>query len=265
MSVPALLAVAQSDGDRAAADYAGLMERVRAAAPSVDVNVSYVDDGGASILEGLAQLGANGRSVVVVPLFLVAEAYEKGHIPAAIRAARRQLPSSEITYARPLGPHPLLFQAIQRRLDLAKVSRSTAIVFAAEGWSDPDANAEIAKAARLMWEWRRAECPIEPAFINATTPTIDVAIDRLNRLGHSEIAVVSYLLSAGTSAVAIAEAAQSLPITSPFADTSEVASLVLERYVEAVGVSPASSCDTCIYRVSWPSFEHRVGQPQRAR
>jgi sirohydrochlorin cobaltochelatase len=42
-----------------------------------------------------------------------------------------------------------------------------------------------------------------------------------------------------------------------------LADLVLERYAEAVGGDIRMNCDTCMYRVALPGFDHRVGQPQR--
>jgi sirohydrochlorin cobaltochelatase len=43
----------------------------------------------------------------------------------------------------------------------------------------------------------------------------------------------------------------------------ELAGLVMERYREAVAGDLRMNCDSCVYRVSLPGFEDRVGRPQQ--
>ncbi len=44
--------------------------------------------------------------------------------------------------------------------------------------------------------------------------------------------------------------------------TPELADLVIERWHEALGGDIRMNCDTCLYRVALPGFEHRVGAAQ---
>jgi sirohydrochlorin cobaltochelatase len=168
-----------------------------------------------------------------------------------------------LAYARVLGPHPLLLGALARRLAEAGVGPSSAVVLAAAGSADPDANAEVARMARLLWEWRGGAAPVEAAFASATRPRVDAAVERLRLLGHTEIAVASYFLAPGRLPDTVAGLAAGLPVTAPLADSDEVARLVLERYTEALGGTFTGNCDTCVYRTPWPGHEHRVGAPQR--
>lgn len=259
---PLLLAVAHGSRDpAAAAAHRALVDRIRAAAPDVEVRLAYLDHADPPVLGALRDCAEAGREVVVVPLLLVPASHARGDIPAAIQAARRD--GLRFGYARVLGPHPLLLRALQRRLADAGVPDSAAVVLAAAGSTDPDANAEVARTARLLWEWRGGTAPVEPAFVSATRPDVPEAVARLRALGHRQIAVGSYFLAPGRLPSTAAAGAAGLVTTEPFADTDEVARLVLERYAEAATGSVVANCDTCVYRSAWPGHEHRVGAPQR--
>jgi sirohydrochlorin cobaltochelatase len=281
---PALLLVAHGSSDpRAAYTLDRLVRLVQASSGGLPVTLSFVDHADPSLSAAMDGYAAVARDVVAVPLLLSAAAHAKGDIPAAIRAARSRHPGLRVRYAGVLGPHPLLLAALNRRLAEAGTARAgrgrtgagpagtdqtDAVVLVAAGSADPDANAEVARTARLLWEWRRGG-PVEPAFASATRPTVAEAVDRLRRLGHRRIALASYFLAPGRllSIVDGVAAVEGLPVTAPLADTEEVAELVLRRYAEAVapggGLATAAHCDTCQYRTGWPGRAHRVGEPQR--
>ncbi|HEY2172477.1 MAG TPA: CbiX/SirB N-terminal domain-containing protein [Mycobacteriales bacterium] len=260
MTDPVLLAVAHGSRDeRAAPALDRLIERVRAGAPEVDVRLSYVDHTSPSVTRALEDLST--RPTVVVPLLLTAASHTKGDVAAAVRAARR--PDRHLHQARPLAPHPGLLAALDRRLDEAGVDRRTAVVLAAVGSADPDANADVVADARRLWEWRRASAPVEAGFASATTPTVAEAVDRLRRLGYDEVAVAAYALAPGRLLDKATAGLDVATVTEELADTPEAAEVVLERYREAIAGDIRMGCDTCLYRVGWPGREDRQGAPQR--
>ncbi|MGH3544567.1 MAG: sirohydrochlorin chelatase [Mycobacteriales bacterium] len=264
MSDPVLLAVAHGSRDpAAAAAHDALMARIHAAAPGLEARLAYVDHVAPSIRRALENCAEQERSVVVVPLFLSAAAHTKGDIPGAIRQVRQCHPELSVTYARVLGPDPLLLRALCRQLAVAGVLDSAGLILAAAGSADPDANAEVAKAARLLWEWRGGGAPVEYGFASATGPTVAQTADRLRALGYHEIAVATYFMAPGRLPHRAWQQAGAVPASATLADTPEVAQLVLQRYAEAVAATPVAGCDTCVYRAPWPGQEHRVASPQR--
>src|SRR5260370_19008270 len=98
--------------------------------------------------------------IVALPLFLVGATHMKCELPAAIHAARARFPHVEFFYGRHLGVHPKLnailderFAAIERKL--APLNRAeTIVLLVGRGSSDPDANSDVSKVARLFWEGR---------------------------------------------------------------------------------------------------------------
>jgi sirohydrochlorin cobaltochelatase len=188
---------------------------------------------------------------------------------------REQVRHPGLTYAygRPLGPHPLLQEVLERRIDevAGDVPRSeVGVVLVGRGSSDPDGNAEVAKVARLLWEGR-GYADVVPSFISLAEPSVPAALDRARRLGAERVVVAPYFLFPGVLpdrivAQATAWAAQSgvdVRVADVLGDSDELAELVEERYREAIAGDIRMNCDTCMYRIALPGFEARVGAPQR--
>lgn len=257
---PPLVAVAHGTRDpEGIAVLHALLDRVRSLDADLACVLAFVDHEPPSVSVALRAL-ADEPHTVVVPLLLTAASHSKGDVPGSVQRALAETPGRRVVYGRPLGPHPLLLTALADRL---AVPTSTAVVLAAAGAADPDANAEVAKVARLLWEWRGGGAPVEPAYASATTPTVVEAVDRLRRLGYAEVAVAPYFLAPGLFTRAVTEAAGDAPVAPVLGDHPAVAELVLERYAEALAGDLRMNCDTCVYRAPWPGHERRVGAPQR--
>ena len=71
---------------------------------------------------------------------------------SAGRVLARVSTGARITYGDPLGPHPLLLRALERRLPETALQNpaETGVVLAAAGSSDPEANATIARLASTL-------------------------------------------------------------------------------------------------------------------
>lgn len=262
MSRPVLLAVAHGSAEPAAAvALTALIDRVATLAPQLTVELGYVDHTPPSVMQSLSRLAAAGRPVAVIPLLLSAASHSKSDIPGAITAVRAAHPGASIGYGRPLGPHPLLLAALDRLLGEAGAGADTGIVLVAAGSADPDANAEVAKTARLLWEWRDGGGAVEAAYASATRPTVADAVVRLRRLGYEDVALAPYFLAPGRLPPAGGSAG--VRVAGLLGDTDEVARLVLVRYAEAVTGDLRMNCDVCRYRAPWPGRTAVAGTPQR--
>jgi sirohydrochlorin cobaltochelatase len=227
------------------------------------------------VTEAVASLVGQGhRELIALPLVLVAAGHGKGDIPAAL--VREQVRHTGMTYSygRPLGPHPALLDILEQRIEkaLGGTERAdTHVLLVGRGSTDPDANAEIAKVARLLWEGR-GYAGVEPSFVSLADPSVPAGLDKLRRLGASRIIVTPYFLFPGILPDRIVSQTEKFALEHPFlrievaeliGDCDELADLVIERYLEAVSGDIRMNCDTCIYRAAMPGFGDRVGQPQR--
>ncbi len=255
------------------AQFGQLVERVRRSA-TVPVEGGFLELAPPPIQESVRRLvDAGHQHIDVVPLVLVAAGHSKGDIPAALERERLRHPGLVFRYGRPLGPHPLLLADLTDRLE-AVVARdlwsSTAVVLVGRGATDPDANAEVSKIARLLLEGRGIGT-VETAFISLAEPSVPQGLHRARALGYQRVVVLPYFLFAGVLPDRIVTQADAWAKEHPDVELhtagligpgERLAALVLERAGEISGTDLRMNCDTCMYRTLLPGFEVRVGQPQ---
>jgi sirohydrochlorin cobaltochelatase len=289
-SKPALLLAAHGTTDQAGVDaFAALAERVGklAAADGTRVAGGFIELSAPALREAVADLaGASPGPMVAVPLMLSAAGHAKGDIPAALARERARHPGLTWTYGRPLGPHPALIDLLAQRVDACGAdggcqggsgfrppvasTEKPAVLLVGRGSTDPDANAEVVKTARLLWEGR--DYPLaETAFVSLARPDVAQGLERCRLLGARRIVVARYFLFPGVLPDRVAEQAAAFAAAHPELDISytdvlgdcdEIAALVCERYHEALAGDIRMNCDVCVYRIAMPGFEHRVGEPQ---
>jgi len=272
---PALLVVGHgTKSQEGCAQFAELVEGVAKRLPHVDVEGGFLELAPPPIQDAVNRLTAAGHaSVDVVPLVLVAAGHSKGDIPAALERERLRHPGLTFRYGRPLGPHPLLLADLEERLEAAVPREEwadTAVVLVGRGATDPDANAEVAKTARLLLEGRGIGT-VETAFISLAQPSVPAGLDRAARLGYSRVVVLPYFLFAGVLPDRIVEQAHAWAVANPHVAVltagligpgERLAELVVERYREIAGGDLRMNCDTCAYRALLPGFEDKHGAPQ---
>ena len=272
---PALLVIGHGTKSVAGCEeFAGLVERVKARTPYADVAGGFLELAPPPIQDAVGRLVEAGHtSIDVVPLVLVAAGHSKGDIPAALARERLRHPGLAFRYGRPLGPHPDLLAVAEARLE-ALLSRErwadTAVVLVGRGATDPDANAEVAKTARLLQEGRGIGT-VETAFVSLASPSVPQGLDRARRLGFDRVVVLPWFLFAGVLpdrivAQAGAWAQEHLDVevlqAGLIGPGDALAGVVLERWAEIGGGDVRMNCDSCAYRVTLPGFEDKVGAPQ---
>ncbi len=242
----------------------------------IDVAGGFIELSAPPLREAVTELIARGhRRMVAVPLVLSAASHSKSDIPAALARERARHPGLDWSYGRPLGPHPVLLGMLAARI-AARVTPAAghpppAVLLAGRGSTDPDANAEVCKTARLLWEGRDYAFA-ETAFVSLASPDVPAGLERCRLLGARQIIVARYFLFPGILPDRIAGQAAAYHAAHPdldvrcteiLGDTGELAGLVAERYHEALAGDIRMNCDVCAYRVALPGFEQRVGAAQR--
>jgi sirohydrochlorin cobaltochelatase len=263
-----LLGVAHGSRDDASQQVVrDLLARAAARRPGLRAEPAYVDNASPSIAAALAALDADGvEDVAVVPLLLSPASHSKTDIAGSVQAGRLAHPGMRLRYGRPLGPHPALVDVLAQRIGEAGARPDDPVVLVAGGSLDPDANAQVAWTARLLWEGRSFPS-VDIAFASTAGPSVPQALERLRLLGFSRVTVASYFLGPGRlpDAVSLSAAGQGLQVVvcAPLGSEASLAALVLERYDEALGTDIRMNCDACLYRVPFPGREASVGAPQQ--
>lgn len=275
-SLPLVLIGHGTRSPEGVAEFRRLVERVRVRAggrlPAVDGG--FIELSEPSVTEAVARMAlAAYPDMVAVPLVLTAAGHGKGDIPASLARERLRHPGLRWRYGRPLGPHPVLLDLLAARIDdvLAGAPRDSAqVLLVGRGSTDPDANAEIAKVARLLWEGR-GFAGTEFCFISLAEPSVPAALDKIRRLGAARVVVAPYFLFPGVLPDRVAAQSRQFAAQDPgvdvrvaelIGDCDELAGLVFERYEEAIHGDIRMNCDTCAYRIAMPGFTDKLGRPQ---
>ena len=203
----ALLLMAHgSRDDEARKEYRRVHEALAARLAPVPVVFAVLefpgDDGLLSIEDGwrrCLELGA--RRIVGLPFFLFPAGHVREDLPTELQAAREEHGWAELDLLPPLGAAEPLLDAVEARVDEATADgpgASAALVLVGAGTSDPDANGDLCKAARLLWERLHQRYPlVEPAWVSLTRPSVDEAIERCVKLGAERIVLMPYFLNTG--------------------------------------------------------------------
>ncbi|MFI6322259.1 sirohydrochlorin chelatase [Nonomuraea sp. NPDC050556] len=224
LSPAPLVAVAHGSRDpRAAATVEALLALVRQARPGLVVRSAYLDHEGPRLRQALAGLD----EAVVLPLLLTEAYHSRVDLPAAIAEVRAATGQPVVHYGSTLGPHPLMFDVLERRLAEAGVVRTddTAVVLVSAGSSDPRANAVI---ARMAAEWGATA-----AYASAAGPTPAEAVARLRAEGAARVAVAPYLLAPGYFADKVARTSGADVVADVLGPAPELVDVLLERYNQA--------------------------------
>jgi sirohydrochlorin cobaltochelatase len=271
---PALLVAGHGSQDAAGAvELLALADRVRALDPGLALACGFIELSPPPLSVACADLVAQGATeVVVVPVMLLAAGHVKDDVPALLARLRRQYPGVRFRYARELGIHPDLLAVVDERLDAAVPAAeraATAVLLCGRGSSDPDANADLHKVARLLWEGRPWPL-VEACYVGITDPRLPAGLERCRRLGARRIVTVPYFLFTGRLVERIRAQCAAFAVGHPELDVGvagylgpdeRVARLVLARYAEALDGDPRMNCDLCVHRVALPGFEAEVGAP----
>ena len=244
---------------------AALVSRER---PDLVVGLGYLElcePPAGRILDALVESGC--RRITVMPLQLFAAGHAKNDVPAIVLEGRARHPGVELGFAGPLGVSRALVAMAGERLGAAGADGLPLLVIA-RGTSDPDANSEAYRAARLTAEWSGAPS-VHTAFTGVTWPRVPHVLSDMERLGIDRAAVLFWFLCHGKLIERAREEIAGHRATTGadlvdagyFGPDPALAGLVLERRDESLSGVANQNCDTCGYRAPFPGLDDRVGQP----
>jgi sirohydrochlorin cobaltochelatase len=148
----------------------------------------------------------------------------------------------------------------------------TCLVVIGRGASDPDANSNVSKIARMLWEglgfgW------CEVGYSGVTFPLVEPCLRHVAKLGYKRIVVFPYFLFSGilidringfTDQVAAAYPEIAFVKAGYLGDHPRVLETFAERATEQLGEVPPPNCAMCKYRVQVLGFEAEVGAVQES-
>jgi sirohydrochlorin cobaltochelatase len=258
---------------RANEAFEALVDEYRRRRPELEVAHGYVELARPDLDDALAALARRHQRVVVVPLFLLLVGHTKNDIPLALARARAAFPAAELIAARELGVHPSLVELARERAAAASAlpSDQTALLVVGRGSSDPDANGELYRLARLIAEPAtspRGFAAVVPCFIGITAPLVPQALELTARGRPGQIVVLPYFLFDGRLGDKLRAEVSVFAGRYPWIHTAVAATLgpdsrllavVDERVEQALQGRGPLPCDTCQYRIPLAGLVDQVG------
>lgn len=195
-----------------AAQFEALVEAVRARHPGRRIAHACLELAPPSLVETAARLHGHGeRDLLVVPVFLFAAGHLKREVPEILGTIRARHPDLLLRLGAPLGLAPGVLDTACRVAERATegaapvAGADTCLLVIGRGTSDPDANAEAARLARLVVErlgWRFATT----GYVAVTGPSVPEALALVEHLPFARVVVLPLVLFDGTLHQGIARA-----------------------------------------------------------
>ncbi|CAN5414584.1 CbiX/SirB N-terminal domain-containing protein [soil metagenome] len=272
MTAPLLLIAHGTRDPRGAEEMAVLVDHVADRLP-VPVGHAWLEDfSDPQGVEGARPLLEDGASALVtLPLLNFAAGHAKTDVPEQLAEVRDAFAGVHVHHGRVLGVHPALLDLAWQRIDAVSPRdqrEEEVLVVAASGSSDPDANGELYKAARMIAEGSGHRW-VEVCVAGVTWPRTADVLRRVHAAGARRAVVFSWSLLAGLLEARIwdavdevaAETGLQIAKAGRFGPDPAVADAVVGRYHEALGGDIRANCDACVYRVPFPGREDRVAAP----
>jgi sirohydrochlorin cobaltochelatase len=269
-----------SRDEAAVREFRSIAEGLRSRLPQFDIDYGFLEFATPIIRTGLDALRERGnRRILAVPGMLFAAGHAKNDIPSVLNTYQAAHGGVEILYGRELGLDPKMINAAGARIQEALAEaggevpkEETLLVVVGRGASDPDANSNVAKITRMLWEglglgWA------ETAYSGVTFPLVEPGLEHATRLGFKRIVVFPYFLFTGVLVKRIYGYTDKVAARHPeiefikagyLNDHPFVLDTFAERALDILGGDTAMNCQLCKYREQVLGFEAQVGLAQES-
>lgn len=264
----------------AADQFSTLAVGLRKLMPEHPVEYGYLEFANPVISHGLDSLREQGVTrVLAVPGMLFAAGHAKNDIPSVLNTYAAQHDGFTIEYGKELGIDPKMMEASADRIreaiessDKQVPAHETLLMVVGRGSSDPDANSNISKIMRLLWEgfgfgWA------ETCYSGVTFPLVEPGLEKAAQLGYKRIIVFPYFLFTGVLINRIYQHADLVAEKHPeiefikagyLNDHPKVLETFKERTQQILTGDNAMNCGMCKYRTQVLGFEDQVGLAQES-
>jgi sirohydrochlorin cobaltochelatase len=254
----------------------GIAERL----PQYPVASGFLEFARPIIRDGLDRLRQSGaQHILAVPGMLFAAGHVKNDIPSVLKTYAAQYADLRIDYGRDLSVDTRLLEVASQRIEAAEASSTrqvpradTLLLVVGRGTSDSDANSNISKVARMLWEgmgfgWS------EVCYSGVTFPLVGPGLEHAVKLGYRRIIIFPYFLFTGVLVKRIYRIADQMAERHPeieffhaqyLKDHPLVLDAFADRVQEILVGENKMNCGLCKYRAQVLGFEAEVGLPQQS-
>ncbi|MEO1403137.1 MAG: sirohydrochlorin chelatase [Cyanobacteria bacterium J06635_1] len=240
----------------------------QAADPSRPVIPCFLELTTPSIQDGVDQCVNQGYTdLSVLPILLFAARHNKFDVTHELDRARARHPQVTFHYGRHFGITPEMIDLWRTRLDALdqpqynpqQIARQdTVLLFVGRGASDPDANGDVFKIARILWEGSGYHT-VELCFIGITHPRLTEGFRRARLYHPKRIIVLPYFMFTGVLVKKIMAVATEQQAQYPDVDVSclpeigihpQLIKILRQREIETQLSQVKMNCEMCKFRIA---------------
>ncbi len=267
-----------SRDEGACAQFAGIASAIAQRLAPTPVAYGYLEFATPIIRDGLDRLRETPlKRIIALPGMLFAAGHVKNDVPSVLNTYARDN-GLEIRMGRDLGIDARLLEAAGDRIGEALAEAEpypldqTALVVIGRGTSDSDANGNVCKVARMLWEGL-GFAHAEVGYSGVAHPRVDVILERTAKLGFKRIVVFPYFLFTGVLVRRIYDQTDEVAALHPsieflkagyLNDHPAVVDTFLDRIAGVLDNDTAMNCQLCKYRVQILGHEASLGAPQES-
>ncbi|HIK30397.1 MAG TPA: sirohydrochlorin chelatase [Oscillatoriales cyanobacterium M59_W2019_021] len=225
-------------------------------------------------IDGCVEQGYSEFSVL--PILLFAARHNKFDVTNELDRARDRHPHLKFHYGRHFGIAPGLLDLWRDRLaeldtpqhNPNQIDRAdTVLLFVGRGSSDPDANGDAIKFARMLWEGSGYNT-VETCFIGITHPRLEEGFRRARFYQPKRIIVLPYFLFTGVLVKKIFTISEEQQAQFPDIEVvclpeigivPELMQVVRDREIETQTGQVQMNCEACKFRRAFVSEGHSHG------
>lgn len=210
---------------------------------------------------------AGYTDISALPILLFAARHNKFDVTNELDRARQRHPQVRFHYGRHFGIAPEILELWRDRLtqldapayNPRNIARQdTVLLFVGRGASDPDANGDVYKLARMVWEGSGYDT-VETCFIGITHPRLEEGFRRARLYQPQRIIVLPYFLFTGVLMKKIQDIAAQQQEQHPDTEVvclpemgihPQLLAIMRRREIETQTGSVAMNCEMCKFRLA---------------
>ncbi|MGD1862398.1 MAG: sirohydrochlorin chelatase [Leptolyngbyaceae cyanobacterium] len=212
-------------------------------------------------------LEAGYTDISALPVLLFAARHNKFDVTNELDRARQRHPQVRFHYGRHFGIAPEILALWRDRLaqldtqqyNPQQIQRQdTVLLFVGRGASDPDANGDVLKLARMIWEGS-GYATVETCFIGITHPRLEEGFRRSRLYQPRRIIVLPYFLFTGVLMKKIQDIAAQQQLQHPETEViclpemgihQQLLAVMRRREIETQAGAVAMNCEMCKFRLA---------------
>lgn len=246
-------------------DFAAAYQALDASRPVIPCFLELTDP---TIQNGVDRcVEAGYTDISALPVLLFAARHNKFDVTNELDRARQRHPQVTFHYGRHFGIAPEILNLWRDRLTQLDVPaynphsiqrQDTVLLFVGRGASDPDANGDVYKLARMIWEGSGYDT-VETCFIGITHPRLEEGFRRARLYQPKRIIVLPYFLFTGVLMKKIQDIAAQQQASHPGTQIiclpemgihQQLLAIMRRREIETQTGSVAMNCEMCKFRLA---------------